>query len=127
MSSKPAKPAKLRSEMFSGDARLESCLHQDSAHVTPGTTGPFVSKIHTALLVTAELHVDSGELKSQTYGPTTAAAVLAYKTQRKIINRAYQSQPDNIVGKMTIAALDAEVFQAEQRRLVPLPPRQSFT
>jgi hypothetical protein len=31
--------------------------------------------------------------------PSTAAGVLAYKRKRGIINRTYQTQPDNIVGK----------------------------
>ena len=46
---------------------------------------------------------------TQTYGPSTAAAVLSYKTKRQIINRSYQTTPDSIVGKMTIASLDAEM------------------
>jgi hypothetical protein len=39
--------------------------------------------------------------------------VLAFKTQRQIINTAYQSKPDDIVGKMTIARLDREMFVLE--------------
>jgi hypothetical protein len=38
---------------------------------------------------------------------------LAYKTKRKIVNRAYQSQADNIVGKMTIRSLDDELLKLE--------------
>ena len=41
--------------------------------------------------------------------PTTASAVLRYKTERQIVNRAYQTQPDNIVGKMTMKSLDQEI------------------
>jgi hypothetical protein len=41
--------------------------------------------------------------------------VLAYKKKRNIINRSYQTQADNIVGKMTIAALDKEVFAKENQ------------
>jgi hypothetical protein len=44
-----------------------------------------------------------------TYGPGTATAVLAYKTARGIINPAFQAQPDNIVGKMTIRRMDDEL------------------
>jgi len=36
-----------------------------------------------------------------------------YKTARKIINYSYQSHPDDIVGKMTIASLDGEMRQWE--------------
>jgi hypothetical protein len=48
-------------------------------------------------------------VQSQTYGSSTANGVLNYKRKRGIINRTYQTQADNIVGKMTIAALDAEM------------------
>jgi hypothetical protein len=42
---------------------------------------------------------------------------LAYKRKRQIINRSYQSTPDSIVGKMTIASLDAEMAKLELRTL----------
>ena len=35
------------------------------------------------------------------------------KKRRQIINRAYQQQADNIVGKLTIKALDDELLVAE--------------
>ena len=57
----------------------------------------------------------AASLASSSYGPSTKAAVLAYKTRRQIINRSYQSTPDAIVGKMTIASLDAEVAARELR------------
>jgi hypothetical protein len=41
--------------------------------------------------------------------------VLAYKRKRDIVNRAYQQRADDIVGKMTIASLDREIFEGEQR------------
>jgi hypothetical protein len=47
------------------------------------------------------------------YGPKTAAAVLAYKEKRGIINRDYQSKADNIVGIMTMASLDKEMLEQE--------------
>jgi hypothetical protein len=40
------------------------------------------------------------------YGPSTALCVLVYERKRQIINRSYQTQADNIVGRMTIASLD---------------------
>jgi hypothetical protein len=46
------------------------------------------------------------------YGPTTAAAVLRFKTENQIINRSYQTRPDNIVGKMTMKALDQAMMNA---------------
>jgi peptidoglycan hydrolase-like protein with peptidoglycan-binding domain len=109
----------LRSRLLSGDKKLEACLVSDPAHVTPNARGPHVTKIQTALFIADEASVASRELQSQTYGPSTTDAVLAFKQKRNIINRAYQTQADNIVGKRTIAALDAEVLLQELRG--PLP------
>jgi peptidoglycan hydrolase-like protein with peptidoglycan-binding domain len=52
---------------------------------------------------------------AQIYGPSTAAAVLAFKRKRKIINTGYQTSEDDIVGKMTITALDNELAAFEAR------------
>jgi hypothetical protein len=54
--------------------------------------------------------IPSKEYVDGVYGKATAAAVLTYKRKRNIINRQYQSTPDNIVGKMTINSLDKEVM-----------------
>jgi hypothetical protein len=62
-----------------------------------------------ALFALDRLKIDRQELTLQTYGDSTARAVLAFKTKRKIINRSYQNTPDDIVGKMTIARLDQEM------------------
>ena len=62
--------------------------------------------------------IGPAEIVAELYGPTTAKSVLAYKTRRHIINRAYQSTADDIVGKMTIAQLDRElVAQDGQSRI----------
>jgi len=58
--------------------------------------------------------IDAVELSAERYGPSTARAVLSYKTKRGIINRAYQTQPDNIVGIMTMTSLDEEMVRIEQ-------------
>jgi peptidoglycan hydrolase-like protein with peptidoglycan-binding domain len=105
----------LKSETFAGDERLEACLVKDSAHLTPGVRGEFVAKVQAALIYLDNLTIDEQELDTQTYGPSTAAAVLAFKKKRKIINHSYQTTEDNIVGKMTIKALDDELVQAEAR------------
>ena len=105
----------LVSQLFSGDPVFERCLVHDSGHITPGSRGPHVNKIQTALFTLDHFTVAPGEVQSQTYGPSTAAGVLAYKRKRNIINRAYQTQPDNIVGKMTIASLDAEMARVEPK------------
>jgi hypothetical protein len=107
----------LRSEFFKGDRALENCLVMDSAHVLLGATGDHVNKIQMALLVLDNASVAARELNTKVYGQSTAAAVLAYKTKRRIINFSYQKQADNIVGKMTIARLDQEMFTREQRNL----------
>jgi hypothetical protein len=106
----------LLSRLFKGDGALEACLTQDPAHLTQGASGNHVSKIHTALLALDGFSVDATELRAARYGPSTAAGVLAYKTRRNIVNRAYQQVPDNIVGKMTIASMDKEMVQKENER-----------
>jgi hypothetical protein len=103
----------LRSNLFRGDARLEACLIVDSAHVTLGAVGDHVNKIQTALEILGETGIAAGEIVTRRYGATTAAAVLRFKKPRNIVNRAYQSQADDIVGKMTIAALDDEMLAKE--------------
>lgn len=111
----------LKSKTFSGDTRLEACLVEDRAHLTPGVTGPFVARVQAALMFVAGAAIDDAELASETYGPSTAAAVLDFKQRRQIINRSYQQQADNIVGKMTIKALDDELSRAETLRdILPL-------
>jgi hypothetical protein len=103
----------LKSETLAGDERLEACLVKDSAHLTLGTQGDFVAKVQAALIFLDELVIDQQELDGQTYGKSTADAVLKFKKKRKIINKSYQDHEDNIVGKMTIKALDDEMAVAE--------------
>jgi hypothetical protein len=82
-----------------------------------GAVGGYVHKIQVALTVLDGLEIDSAEILSNRYGSSTAAAVLKFKQKRNIINRSYQSQADNIVGKMTIATLDREMVQLERTRV----------
>lgn len=103
----------LRSQLLRDDQALQRCLVSDPAHVIPGARGPHVARIQTALKWIEQPEIAVGELRGQTYGPTTAAAVLAFKNKRRIINPAYQRTADNIVGKMTIARLDEEVARLE--------------
>lgn len=103
----------LESSLFKGDAALEACLIRDAAHITPGAVGAHVGKIHKALMQVDNLSITPGEVSAKTYGPSTSAAVLDFKKRRSIINRAYQTQADNIVGKMTIDALDTEMLGIE--------------
>jgi hypothetical protein len=108
----------LKSRLFGGDPKLQACLVNDAAHVTQGARGDHVGKIQKAVEALGDQSISQGELTTQTYGPSTAAAVLAYKKKRKIINFSYQSQADNIVGKMTIASLDKEMQDVEKPPVV---------
>jgi hypothetical protein len=110
----------LQSYLFSDNDRLNSCLVVDSAHVKQGDSGDHVEKIQVALKFIDGLQIDAGELAVKLYGPSTAAAVLSYKTARNIINAAYESTADDIVGKMTIASLDQELI-ARQTEPTILP------
>ena len=105
----------LRSLMLKDDAALQACLLQDRDHVTPGSTGNHVAKIQKSLLLLEQAPIAIAELRARAYGATTAAAVLAYKRRRQIVNLSYQQTADNIVGKMTIARLDADLLLIEQR------------
>ena len=105
----------LQSSLFQGDPKLEAAAVSDAAHIVPGMKGEHVRKIQLALNQLDKAGLDPDSI----YGNATAAAVLAYKRKRSIINKAYQSQADNIVGKMTIAALDADVLLHELKG--PLP------
>lgn len=107
---------RLGSQMLREDPALQACLVSDAAHVVPGAVGPHVSKIQSALLLLdRHRRLPSNELKAGRYGPETAAAVLALKIKHGIVNRSYQTQPDNIVGRMTIAFLDSAILAIERR------------
>jgi hypothetical protein len=101
----------LISDLFRGDSKLEGALTVDAKHITRGAAGPHVSKIQSALILLLDpppLIIAYGS-----YDATTAAAVLRYKTERAIINFAYQTIPDDIVGKMTMRSLDNEMVALE--------------
>lgn len=99
----------LKSKLFSGDPKLESAAVRPDAHIIRGARGDHVAKIQYALCVVAGEPLD---LDGQ-FGPKTAAAVLSYKQRRNIVNRAYQKHADDIVGVMTMAALDGEMYKVE--------------
>jgi hypothetical protein len=109
----------LQSQLFRGDTKLEAAAVSDPAHILPGAKGPHVGKIQFAL---TELD-DADITQDSIYGPETAAAVLSYKQKRNIINRSFQAKADNIVGKMTIASLDREMFAAENLTSEPIKIR----
>ena len=85
----------------------------------PGAVGDHVGRIQQALIRLDGAAISEAEIAKKRYGSSTANAVLAYKKRRDIVNRDYQTQADNIVGKMTIARLDAELLAAEQSEAAP--------
>ena len=99
----------LQSKLFRSDSKLEAAAVSDPAHITLGARGDHVRKIQLALI-----QLDGANIQPDgAYGPATAAAVLAYKRKRNIVNRAYQTTADNIVGKMTVVAMDNELRARE--------------
>ena len=108
----------LRSSLFRNDSKLQACLKADSAHVVQGAKGPHVTRIQRALELIFKPKIDEADLTGARYGKSTAAAVLAYKRDRKIINRSYQKEADDIVGKMTIDKLDKELLELDKKSVV---------
>lgn len=103
----------LRSKLFRGNKRLEACAVNHAQHVVRNNTGDFVSKIQEALVILDDAIIMGNEVSVQTYGASTAKCVLDYKTKRNIVNRAYQTAPDEIVGIMTITKMDEEMAKLE--------------
>src|SRR6185503_8119277 len=84
----PRHTMSLQSKLFRGDPKLEACLVKDPDHITAGAVGEHVAKIQSALSQIENAHIQQNELAGKTYGSSTAAAVLAFKRQRQIINRS---------------------------------------
>jgi hypothetical protein len=103
----------LGSNLFRGNKRLAACEVSNPAHVVTGDTGDHVRLIQIALGEIDGAEIAEAELKAKRYGPSTASAVLQYKRDREIINPAYQSKADNIVGKMTIVSLDKDMMSLQ--------------
>jgi hypothetical protein len=103
----------LQSRLFRDDPKLAAAAVSNPAHIVPGAAGDHVTRIQHALLVLGDVGIEPDEQEQKRYGPTTAKAVLAFKAKRDIVNRSYQTQADNIVGIMTIAALDKEMVASE--------------
>jgi hypothetical protein len=126
----------LFSRLFRTDTRLLAVAQKNSEHITlkrPRERGPHVHKIQQALFRLG-FTIDRAETNVNEYGQSTADAVLAYKSdpRRNIINPAYQSKPDNIVGRLTVAALDQEIHIQEREngfspdiKLLGAPPYEA--
>jgi hypothetical protein len=109
----------LTSRLFSTCTKLNACLVNDKDHVLEGHYGPHVKRLQQALKAIDGTVIAYDELSIMRFGKSTAAAVLFYKTKRNIINKHYQTKPDNIVGKMTIASLDRDMLSLQEKPNAP--------
>jgi hypothetical protein len=109
----------LTSRLFSTCTKLNACLVNDGDHVKEGQIGPHVKRIQQAIKAIDGTLISNDELSLMRYGKSTASAVLSYKEKRNIINQRYQTKPDNIVGKMTIAALDKDMLALQTQLNAP--------
>jgi hypothetical protein len=109
----------LKSSLFLKDPRHSACQTNNAAHYTKGQSGTHIADVQAVLNLLDDLFISPAERSAQFYGPSTAAAVLAFKQKRKIINTSYQTTADDIVGIMTITALDNELaaFEAKAKLL----------
>lgn len=113
----------LQSNLFTKkpNTALQNCLNDNSQHITltKNSTGEHVELIQTALFRIKDndpsLGIPAFEVNG-TYDTATANAILKYKEKRDIVNRSYQNQADNKVGKMTLGRLDQEMLLLEQGR-----------
>jgi hypothetical protein len=108
----------LISRRFAGVPELEACAVDDNAHLLEGASGPHVQLVQQALLDLGESLGDDGP--TGYYGQLTAAAVTNYKAARGIVNA--DGLIDPIVGKKTIAALDAEIETLDVAHDPPIDP-----
>jgi hypothetical protein len=125
----------LTSELFKNNKQLQKCLISDPDHIVANEPpirrgvndkGEHVALIHKALRQVMP-NVSFGlEEATETYGPKTAEVVRQFKAMQDppILNKSLQQKvPDNIVGKLTIAALDREVQKKKPPPpVVPKPP-----
>ncbi len=111
----------LTSDLFKGNQQLQQCAVNDAAHIVASEPphrgvndqGAHVALIHRALRAVMSPAPSFGlEEATETYGPKTAEVVRQFKAAQSppILNKALrQTVPDSIVGRLTIAALDAKL------------------
>jgi hypothetical protein len=105
--------AGLHSRFLKDEPEFRAALVSDPAHIKKDNSGDHVSFVHQTLRILDGANIAPDELQNRLYGDTTAAAVLAYKQKRNIINKSYQQDADNIVGKMTTRSFDDELAKLE--------------
>src|SRR6267154_2484896 len=102
-------PIALKSEHFKNSPEADAllkCLNDDSGHIQRFANGDKVHRIHQALQNEKGISIDDKEFETQTYGPSTEAAVRKFKGPPRNILQPWQRIPDPIVGMRTIEALD---------------------
>lgn len=116
----------LTSDLFKNNQQLQDCSARDASHIVAdepplrrgvNNQGPHIALIHTALRQVMPNPSFGLEEATETYGPKTAEVVRQFKAAQvpPILNTALrQTVPDNIVGKLTIAALDRAVSRKKQ-------------
>ncbi len=100
----------LQSQLFRGDSKLEAAAASDPGHILPGANGAHVGKIQQALI-----QLDGAAIaQDSVYGPATAAAVANFKKNQKPPLLNFAGKIDDIVGRKTMAALDAGMLAKEK-------------
>lgn len=102
-------------------ARIQACADNHASHIAFGQRGLYVSWIKEALqhviLPTYPQYIPTPDNSPHdVYGPATRHCVLQYKQINHIVNREYQTEPDDIIGIMTIRALDWHMAYREARQ-----------
>jgi hypothetical protein len=103
--------------------RLQAAADNHYSHIKPKTSGLHVCAIHNALnvlqpfiqYIPVPTPSDNTEYKLGYFGGYTEAKVVEYKTKCTLINRDYQNKVDNIVGIMTMRALDFHMNELERQ------------
>jgi peptidoglycan hydrolase-like protein with peptidoglycan-binding domain len=103
----------LRSDLLSGNDRLQKCAQLDFSHVQPNEP----ESPHVRLIQEALRQVDNAEipLTEKNYGEKTTKAVVAFKTKKNLFTRGTHSI-DPIVGIGTITTLDTLMQDIEAKR-----------
>ncbi len=104
--------------------RLNKALRSDPDHITPGSSGDHVAAIQKALSLLGKVRIADSEIERKFYGPTTAAAVAAFKRNCTPPLLNYANQIDEIVGKKTTFELDRQMkaFEKNNPSVDPVVP-----
>ena len=104
------------SKHFSGNAALEACLVKDSPHVVLGADVGRTWR-RSSRRYSPSMAFDRGlRVHRRDLWPDDRCCCAQVQETHDIINRSYQQQADNIVGKMTIDSLDKGMLAAERTR-----------